>query len=74
MLTYKGIYDGNKIEPVERISTHKKYKVIITFIEEIKEVSNNKKLREFSSQMDSFDFWKSKKEDIYQDYLTRKGK
>ncbi len=34
MLAIKGIYDGEKIKPLETIPFKKKHKVIITFLEE----------------------------------------
>jgi hypothetical protein len=71
MLAIKGIYDGNKILPLEKFPNKKKYKVLITFVEEIDE---DEELRSFSSQMNSFKFWKDKREDIYQEYLQKMKK
>ena len=70
MLAIKGIYDGKTIKPLEKLPKNKKYKVIITFIEEVDEIEQ---LRNFSAKTTSFTFWENEKEDIYQDYLT-KGK
>ena len=50
---------------------NKKYKVLITFLEEINETEQ---LRDFSAQTDAFDFWEDPREDIYQDYLPKKKK
>ena len=70
MQTVQGIYDGKKVQLLWKNIKKKKYKVIITFVEEIwsKEESE---LRDFSSDSSSFDFWNDKKEDLYQDYLTK---
>ena len=35
MLAIKGIYDGKKIVPLEKFTLRKKYKVVITFVEEL---------------------------------------
>ena len=69
MLAIKGIYDGKKIVPLEKFPVNKQYKVIITFIEEIDE---DTALRDFSSQTDALSFWHDEREDIYQDYLSKK--
>ena len=69
MLAIKGIYDGKFILPLERFPKKKKYKVVITFIEELDDTDE---IRDFSAQTTSFTFWKNPKEDIYQDYLTKK--
>lgn len=71
MLTVNGIYDGNSIRLTEAISEKKKFKVIVTFLEELNEEGE---IRNFSAQMNSFDFWDDKREDIYQDYLEEKIK
>lgn len=72
MLSIKGIYDGEKIYPTESISEGKKYKVIITFLEEIKD-EEEKHLRGFGANANAaLDFWKNPAEDIYQDYLPSK--
>ena len=68
MLAIKGIYDGKTIRPLEKLPKNRKYKVIITFIEEINETEQ---LRNFSAQTNSFTFWKNEKEDLYQDYLAK---
>jgi hypothetical protein len=71
MLAIKGIYDGEKILPMEKIPNKNKSKVIITFIEE---TDHDLEIRDFASQMDSFTFWNDEREDIYQDYLKTKVK
>ena len=49
---------------------NEKYKVIITFVEEIDETEE---LRNLSAQTDSLEFWENEEEDIYQDYLVAKS-
>lgn len=70
MLAIQGIYDGKKIIPLEKLPKEKPYKVIITFVEELGETEE---IRNFSSQADSFEFWSSSKEDIYQDYIPKES-
>ena len=70
MLAIRGIYDGKTIKLIDKITEKKKYKVIITFVEEI--FPNDEDLRIFSSQTTGLDFWNDPKEDIYQDYLIQK--
>lgn len=66
MLAIKGIYDGKNIQPLENLPK-KKYKIIITFLEELDETEQ---IRDFTAKTNSFSFWEDPKEDIYQDYLT----
>jgi hypothetical protein len=66
MNAIRGIYDGEKFIPLENFSEKKKYKVVITFLEEIDE---DEDLRDFSAQTDAFSFWADEREDLYQDYL-----
>jgi len=70
MFAVRGIYDGKKVKITDRISDKKRYKVVITFIEELPLEENE--IRNFASQTESFDFWENKAEDIYQDYLIQK--
>ena len=72
MLAIRGIYDGKTIKLIDKITEKKKYKVIITFIEEI--YPDDEDLRSFSSQTTGLDFWNDPKEDIYQDYLIPEEK
>jgi len=58
------------VKITDRISDKKRYKVVITFIEELPLEENE--IRNFASQTESFDFWENKAEDIYQDYLIQK--
>ena len=69
MQTIEGIFDGKTFIPSEKIPVTKKYKVIITFVEEIDETEE---IRNLSAQTDGFTFWEDEREDIYQDYLARK--
>ncbi len=72
MLSVKGIYDGKKIYPTESIKEAKKYKVIITFLEEIND-DEEKHLRSFGANTNAaLDFWNNPEEDVYQDYLPAK--
>ena len=71
MLAIKGIYDGNKVIPLEELPPDKKFKVLITLLEEI---DSDEEIRDFSSNTDAFDFWNDKRENIYQDYLVRDKK
>jgi len=66
MYAIRGIYDGEKFIPLENFSKKKRYRIIITFLEEIDETED---LRDFSAQTDAFSFWEDEREDLYQDYL-----
>ncbi|MGH2642605.1 MAG: hypothetical protein ACRDE2_01540 [Chitinophagaceae bacterium] len=75
MFSISGIYDGEKIYPTKKINNHKKYKVIITFIEGLEtKDQEDKNLRDFGTNMSAMEFWKDEKEDIYQDYLIKDSK
>ncbi|MCF8359744.1 MAG: hypothetical protein K9H26_13365 [Prolixibacteraceae bacterium] len=67
MLSVKGIYDGENIRLLDRVNEKKKYRVVVTFIEELKQADDQ--FRDFSAQTRGFDFWGDEREDIYQDYL-----
>jgi len=69
MQTIEGVFDGKTFIPLEKIPVSKKYKVIITFVEEIEETEE---VRSLSAQTDGFEFWEDEREDIYQDYLLAK--
>ena len=71
MFAVRGIYDGHQVKLTEDISDKKKYKVVVTFIEELP--NDELDLRDFAYQTESFDFWDNVAEDIYQDYLTEKS-
>ena len=74
MLSLNGIYDGEKIRPLEKIASKKKYKVIITFVEEINSEGDDEGIRSFASQTSAMDFWNDSREDLYQDYLPKTKK
>jgi hypothetical protein len=69
MRSVKGIYDGEKVQLLEKVDAEKPCKVIVTFIEE---ESDAEALRNYSADEDAFQFWSVKEEDIYQDYLKKK--
>ncbi|MCX6257585.1 MAG: hypothetical protein NTW49_06795 [Bacteroidia bacterium] len=64
MLAVRGIYDGKTVRITDKITEKKKYKVIVTFIEEIRQYDDD--LRDFSSQTKGLDFWEDSGENIYQ--------
>ena len=68
MQTIEGVFDGKTFIPSEKIPVSKRYKVIITFVEEIDETEE---IRNLSAQTDGFEFWKDAREEIYQDYLAQ---
>jgi hypothetical protein len=70
MLSVHGIYDGKTVKITDRITEKKKFRVVITFIEELQQ--NDMDLRDFSAQTSGIDFLEDPKEDIYQDYLIQK--
>jgi len=72
MLSVHGIYDGKVVRLTDKINEKKKYKVVVTFIEEIEQEDLD--LRDFSAQTKGLDFWLEVNEDVYQDYLTPKSK
>ena len=69
MQTIEGLFDGEKFIPLEKVPVSKKYKVIITFVEEIDETEE---IRNLSAQTEGFKFWEDEREDVYQDYLITK--
>ena len=68
MEAVRGIFDGENIIATDQISTKKKFKVVITFLEEIDD-NTEEENRNFSAQTDGLSFWQDEREDIYQDYL-----
>jgi hypothetical protein len=72
MLSVNGIYDGKSVKITDIITEKKKYKVVITFIEELHQYDND--LRDFSAQTRGLDFLEDPREDLYQDFLTPKSK
>jgi len=72
MIAVKGIYDGQSVQLLDKLTDHRKYRVIVTFLEEID--PTDKELREFTSQTTGLEFWSDTREDIYQDFLKPKQK
>ena len=68
-----GIFDGENIIATDPISTKKKFKVVITFLEEIDETVEHaeEESRNFAAQTDGLSFWQDEREDVYQDYLKK---
>ncbi len=69
MLIVEGIYDGKNFVALEKFPKERRFKVMITFVEELDETEE---LRDFSANNDSFEFWNDSREDIYQDFLSEK--
>jgi len=75
MLSVTGIYDGKNIYPVDAIKDKRKYKVIITFVEELDTVEAEQlSLRNFGTSNTALGFWSNPQEDIYRDYLPKSDK
>lgn len=70
MLAVRGIYDGKSVKLLDKLTVRKKYKVVVTFLEEIE--PTDEELRDFTSQTTGLDFWEDPREDIYQDFLKQK--
>ena len=70
MLAVRGIYDGKSVKLLDKLTVRKKYKVVVTFLEEIE--PTDEELRDFTSQTAGLDFWEHPREDIYQDFLKQK--
>ena len=70
MIAVNGIYDGKSVRLLDNFTDQKKYKVVVTFLEEIEIIDSE--LRDFTSQTIGLDFWNDSKEDIYQDFLYPK--
>ena len=68
MQAIRGIFDGKNIIATDQIPTKKKFRVIITFVEEVVETDDS---RDFAAQTDGLSFWHDEREDVYQDYLKK---
>ena len=55
MLAVNGIYDGNAVRITDKITEKKKFKVVVTFIEELEQ--NETDVRDFSAQTKGLNFW-----------------
>jgi len=71
MEAIKGIYDGKQFIPLENFPKDRKYKIIITFIEELNDETEIR-VREQFANSNAFEFWQNEAEDLYQDYLQAK--
>ncbi len=69
MLAVNGIYDGKNILLTEKVTEKRKYRVVVTFIEELEQTDDV--VRDFSSQTKGLEFWEDEREDVYQDYLKK---
>jgi methyl coenzyme M reductase gamma subunit len=69
MISVKGIYDGNNVQLLGERPTTKRYKVVVTFLEELDESED---IRTFSSRTEGLHFWSDDREDLYQDFLPKK--
>ncbi len=68
MKTIKGIYDGKQFIAFGSLPK-KKFKVMITFLEEI---DHDEEVRGFTAQTRALSFWEDEREDLYQDYLQKR--
>jgi hypothetical protein len=71
MFAVNGIYNGKEVRITDKFFDSKKYKVVITFIEELHGEESD--LRNFSNQGTGLEFWENSAEDVYQDYITHKS-
>jgi hypothetical protein len=71
MFAVNGIYNGKEVRITYKFFDSKKYKVVITFIEELHEEESD--LRSFSNQETGLEFWNDAAEDVYQDYIIHKS-
>jgi hypothetical protein len=71
MRSVHGIFDGKTVTITDKITEKRKYRVIVTFIEELPQ--NKNELRDFSAQTKGLEFWEDSKEDIYQDFMVQKS-
>jgi len=66
--TIEGIYDGKDIFPLEEIQTKSKYRVIITFLEEIEEPDGFEDLKLHSEKVFQ-KLWENEDNEIWASYL-----
>lgn len=71
ILAVRGIYDGNNVQLLGKKPTTKKYKVVVTFVEEL---DPHEDIRTFASQTNGLEFWNDEREDLYQDFLPKQKK
>jgi len=72
MLAVKGIFDGQKVHLLEKVTETKKFKVVVTFIEEVADGEDISVIREYAADEPAFSFWQDSGENLYQDYLKKK--
>ncbi len=70
MFALSGVYDGKKVVLTEKVPVKKRFKVIVTFLEELPGEENE--IRSLPSQASGLEFWENCAEDLYQDYLVKK--
>lgn len=66
--TVEGIYDGEKILPLQEIKTKNKYRLIITFLEEIDDLDNFKDLK-LQSEKVFQRLWEKENDELWASYL-----
>lgn len=66
MFAVNGIYDGKSVKLLDKLTDRRKYKVVVTFLEEIESTDDD--LRNFTSQTTGLGFWNDPREDIYEDF------
>jgi hypothetical protein len=66
--TIEGIYDGKRIFPLEEIKIKSKYRVIITFLEEIKDPDSFRDLKLHSEKIFQ-KLWENEDDEIWASYL-----
>lgn len=69
MRSIKGVFDGEKVQLLEKVEQQKPCKVIVTFVDDESDIEN---LRSYPADEAAFEFWKVEEEDIYQEYLKKK--
>lgn len=69
MHSVNGVFDGDKVQLLEKPEHQKPCKVIVTFIEDESDIES---IRRYAGDDDAFNFWKMEEEDLYQDYLKKK--
>ena len=67
MFAVRGNDDGKSVKLLDKLTVRKKYKVVVTFLEEIEQTDDEPE--DFTSQTDGLDFWNDAREDVYQDFL-----
>jgi hypothetical protein len=71
MLSVKGVFDGEVVRPLEKLSFRNSRNVIITFVDDSNDEEMNE-IQEMSLNPSGFDFWNDEEEDLYGEYLNEK--